>query len=67
MSPGGVSDGLTQTVMKNRIPQGHLKDEDTDRQRKSEGDRASWENKQYEIMGLSVMHHSAAATLAVFI
>lgn len=27
----------------------------------------TWENKQYEITGLAVMHHSAAATLAAFI
>lgn len=35
------------------------------RERGREG--ATWENKQYEIMGLAVMRHSAAATLAVFI
>lgn len=74
MSPDGVPDGLTQAVMVNRAPLRPLKHKEKDRQKKESEERLrervrerTWENKQYEIIGLAVMHHSAAATLAAFI
>lgn len=45
----------------------HRQKERRENERDREREGATWENKQSEIMGLAVMRHSAAATLAVFI
>lgn len=74
VTSGGVSDGLPQTVKVNSIPLRPSKHEDADtdgkrvkRDYEKKRARATWENKQWEIMGLAVMHQSVAATLAAFI